>query len=110
MQATPYCEILVTIYHTALRKAETYFGKILASTVKMQPTVTFENAALRRCSHYQSIGLHIVTFQKSEIPTFAAAQTAKSPFTHRSSANFHYLLPLSQRLETSVFLCSENDC
>jgi hypothetical protein len=62
MEAAHYCEMLVTIYHTILKKAEPSISKMLASNVQMQPTVTFANAALRRCTEYRSIELHIVTF------------------------------------------------
>lgn len=79
MGAAIYCQILVTVYHTAPKKAGPSFSKILAPTAKTQLTVTFANALLRRCSQYKSIELHIVTFQKSEISTFAAAETAILP-------------------------------
>ena len=95
--------------HTTLKKAEPSFSKTLASTIQTRTTLT-RRAALRTCGQYKSIRLHVVTFQKSEIVHFRRCTTRKSPFTHRSSANFHYLFPLSQRLETSVFLCSENNC
>jgi len=44
MAAAPYCKMLVTVYQTALKKAEPSLSKMLASTVKTQPTVTFANA------------------------------------------------------------------
>jgi len=76
MGAAPYCKMLVTVYHTAQKKPEPSFRKILASTVKTLPTVTFANAVLRRCSQCQSIELRIVTRQKYQISTFAVVQTA----------------------------------
>jgi len=104
MEAAHYCEMLVTIYPTILKKAEPSLSKMLASTVRLQPSVTFANAALRRRSQYQPIELHIATFLEVWIFHFRGRTNRKSSFTHRSSANLHYLFPLSQRLETSVFV------
>jgi hypothetical protein len=105
IEAAAYCEMLVTVYQTTLKKAEPSFSKMLASTVKTQPTATFPNAALRRCSRCHSIERDILTFHKSEISTFAVAQTANLPlliWVRRTPIIYPHYLSVWRRLYFSI--------